>query len=43
MRAVISVVQQNTAYVIMQIYLFIVCNHATEPNRKGGGREGKKN
>lgn len=34
----------------MQIYLFIVCNHATEPNmaffvqksRKGGGREGKK-
>lgn len=50
--ATVSVaVQQNTAYVIMQIYLFIVCNHATEPNmaffvqksRKGGGREGKKN
>ena len=27
----LSAVQQNTAYVIMLIYLFIVCNHATEP------------
>lgn len=23
---------QNTAYVMLQIYLFIVCSHATEPN-----------
>lgn len=28
----LAAVQQNTTYVIMQIYLFIVCNHATEPN-----------
>lgn len=42
-------VQQNTAYVIMQIYLFIVRNHATEPNmpffcpeRQGKRRKKKK-
>lgn len=47
----LAAVQQNTAYIIMQIYLFIVCNHATEPNMPfftqkggegGGRREGKE-
>lgn len=28
----LAAIQQNSAYVIMQIYLFIVCNHATGPN-----------
>lgn len=29
---VLAAFKQNTAYVMMQIYLFVVCNHATEPN-----------
>ena len=31
-KTLLAAIQQNSAYVIMQIYLFIVCNHATEAN-----------
>ena len=31
-KTLLAAIQQNSAYVIMQIYLFIVCIHATGPN-----------
>ena len=31
-KTLLAAIQQNSAYIIMQIYLFIVCNHATEAN-----------